>query len=305
MKSFFSQKMMLLLIGMLCALCVNAVPAKRGMWRTIKLKNGKKVSVELRGDEHGHYLGDRNGNAYVLNGNGTYDKTTIDVAINGDVGSFKRKMREQIRQIEVDKARKAPRKASGIPEDKSKFLGKKKGLVILAQYNDVKFSTTTPAQFGCSSINELYNKIINTRDLDMEPFYGSVKDYFLEQSDEKFELDFDVVGPVTLDNARSYYGDNYLYRKSGKKYSFYVDYKDDLLPTCMVHEAINKVTTKADGTAVNFSDYDWDHNGEAEVVYVIYAGQGEADGGGEETVWRHHRCCQCRESGGCGSARQS
>lgn len=278
--------MMLLLVGFFCALCVNAIPAKRGMWRTIKLKNGKKVSVELRGDEHGHFLADRNGNAYVLNDKGTYDKTTIDVALNGDVGSMRRNLKEQARKFETERLRKSPRKAQGIPEDKSKFLGKKKGLVILAQFNDVEFSITTPGQFGCSSINALYDKIINTRDLDMEPFYGSVRDYFLEQSDGKFELEFDVVGPVTLEKNRAYYGDNYIYSKKGNKYTAN-DYEEDVIPTNMVYEAINKVTTKADGTAVNFSDYDWDSDGEAEVVYVIYAGQGEADGGSEETVWPH------------------
>lgn len=275
------------MICMIICLSINAIPAKRGMWRTITLSDGTQKVVELRGDEHFHFLADRQGNAYVKNEWGTFDKTTIKELLNDDVNSLRSKVRAFTKQIEAEMRRKAPLKASGIPTDKSKFLGKKKGLVILAQYQDVKFSTTTPRQFGCNSINALYDKIINTRNLNMEPFYGSVKDYFIDQSDGKFELEFDVVGPVTLDNSRSYYGGNYLYRKQGNNYRLYADAEDDILSTYMVYEAINKVTTKGDGTAVNFGDYDWDRDGEAEVVYVIYAGQGEADGGSEDTVWPH------------------
>ena len=294
MKKALSKEMMLLLVGLVFALCTNAVPAKRGMWRTIKLKNGKKVSVELRGDEHGHFLADRNGNAYALNDEGTYDMTTVDIAVNGEEGSVKRNTKAQLRQMEIEKARKSPRKAQGIPEDKSKFLGRKKGLVILAQYKDVKFSTTTPGQFGCNTINELYNKIINTRNLVMEPFYGSVKDYFLEQSDEKFELDFDVVGPVTLDNNRAFYGGG-LYRKrangSNNRYEAVDD--DDILAGYMVYEALQK----AKGSyGINFNDYDWDGDKECEVVYVLYAGQGAADGGDEWTVWPHKYSLASRAS---------
>lgn len=275
------------LICMAICLSINAVPAKRGMWRTITLSDGTQKVVELRGDEHFHFLADSQGNAYVQNEWGTFDKTTIKELLNDDANSLRAKVRAYTKQIETEMRLKAPHKASGIPSDKSKFLGKKKGLVILAQYQDVKFSTTTPSQFGCANINALYDKIINTRNLNMEPFYGSVKDYFIDQSDGKFELEFDVVGPVTLDYSRAYYGDNYLYRRrNGNKYTQY-DYDEDVLPTNMVYEAINKVTTKADGTTVNFSNYDWDGDGEAEVVYVIYAGQGEADGGSAETVWPH------------------
>ncbi|MBR6937783.1 MAG: M6 family metalloprotease domain-containing protein [Prevotella sp.] len=275
---------------MAICLSINAVPAKRGMWRTITLSDGSQKVVELRGDEHFHFLADGIGNAYVQNEWGTFDKTTIKELLNDDVNSLRAKVRAYTKQIEAEKRLKAPHKASGIPSDKSKFLGKKKGLVILAQYKDVKFSTTTPGQFGCANINALYDKIINTRHLDMEPFYGSVKDYFIDQSDGKFELDFDVVGPVTLSQNRSFYGGNGLWyssNKNGRKTQF--QDLGDMHNGYMVYEAINLSANiqKSDGTAVNFSDYDWDGDGEAEVVYVIYAGQGEADGGADWTIWPH------------------
>ena len=270
---------------MVICLSINAIPAKRGMWRTITLSDGTQKVVELRGDEHFHFLADSQGNAYVQNEWGTFDKTTIKELLNDDVNSLRAKVRAYTKQKETEMRLKAPQKASGIPSDKSKFLGKKKGLVILAQYKDVKFSTTTPGQFGCANINALYDKILNTRHLDMEPFYGSMKDYFIDQSDGKFELDFDVVGPVTLSQNRVYYGAGLYQRIQGK----YSSIDNDAHSGYMAYESIQKAksTNKPNGSSVNFRDYDWDNDGEAEVVYIIYAGQGQADGGTEETIWPH------------------
>lgn len=290
MKKLFSKSCMFAMLGLSLFLNANAVPAKRGMWRTIKLTDGTTVAVELRGDEHGHFYADRAGNTYQMVEDGLFKKADVRDIIDGKPGSMKAKIKAQLRQKEIDNRKKAPRRASGIPTDKSKFLGKKKGLVILAQFSDIKFSTTTPGQFGCSSVNALYNKIVNTRHLDMEPFYGSVKDYFIDQSDGKFELDFDVVGPVTLTNSRSYYGGNgiwYSQKKNSQK--TLIEDLGDLHNGYMAYEAINLAANerKTDGTAVNFKDYDWDNDGEAEVVYIIYAGQGEADGGDKWTIWPH------------------
>ena len=44
-----------------------AVPAKRGLWSTITLSDGTQVRVELKGDEHLHYLQATDGTCYVKN----------------------------------------------------------------------------------------------------------------------------------------------------------------------------------------------------------------------------------------------
>ena len=280
------RKLLCLTLLMLVVGMAEAVPVKPGLWREIKLTDGTTVFVQLRGDEHLHYYADRDGNIYSEVEDGIYSLTTLEALQAGPANDLAQNMRKLIKQ--VSHARRVPRKSQGIPTDKSKFRGKKKGLVILAQYTDTKFSTTTPGQFGCTSTQALYDKIINTRHLDMEPFYGSVKDYFIDQSDGLFELDFDVVGPVTLSKPRAFYGGGLYYatRRTGTKQTLSAD---DILSGLMIYEAINlaKDTKKADGSSVNFSDYDWDKDGEAEVVYVVYAGQGEADGGDAWTVWPH------------------
>ena len=43
-----------LLLSMVTSL-VMAVPARPGIWRTIKLADGSEVRVTLRGDEHLHF----------------------------------------------------------------------------------------------------------------------------------------------------------------------------------------------------------------------------------------------------------
>ena len=42
-----------------------AVPAKRGIWKTVKLADGKEVRVELHGDEHLSFWQAENGGRYV------------------------------------------------------------------------------------------------------------------------------------------------------------------------------------------------------------------------------------------------
>ena len=115
--------------------------------------------------------------------------------------------------------------------------------------------------------DNIANKIGFTNSLG---FKGSVKDYFLAQSNGQFELDFDVVGPYTLSQNMAYYG---AHGKDGQV---------DVKPGHMVLEACQMADKD-----VNYADYDWDGDGEVDQVFVIYAGFGEADGGSEDTIWPH------------------
>ena len=145
----------------------------------------------------------------------------------------------------------------------SHFTGIKKGLIILVNFKDVKFGRThTRTMF-----DNIANKKGFTNSLG---FKGSVKDYFLAQSNGQFELDFDVVGPYTLSQNMAYYG---AHSKDGNV---------DVKPGHMVLEACQMADKD-----VNYKDYDWDGDGEVDQVFVIYAGFGEADGGSEDTIWPH------------------
>lgn len=144
-------------------------------------------------------------------------------------------------------------------------MGDVKVPVLLVQYSDVKFSNSDP--------KAIFEGHINGDDYKAEGGYGSVKEYFEDQSDGKFTPQFDVIGPVTLSHEMAYYGGN---DKSGS----------DKNPRGMVSEACELADSKE---KVNFSKYDNDGDGFVDIMYIIYAGYGEASYPDklEDTVWPH------------------
>lgn len=206
----------------------------------------------LVGDEHFHYWVGENGLKYVFNQSDNAYQLADTVAMRSNLDAMLAK------RFKADMARKSIRKRASIPQ----FVGKKKGLVILAQFPDKPFAAGHDAT--------LFNKITNQLGYNSQDgFIGSVKDYFMAQSSGQFEMDFDVVGPVTMSHPYAYYGNN-------------DHYGNDQHPGEMVAEACMAVNS-----GVDFKDYDWNGDGEVDMVYVLYAGQGEADGGALSTIWPH------------------
>ena len=230
-------------------LSAMAVPSKRGVWKTLKLADGTEVRACLRGDENFHFWLSDDGQKYVAAG---------DVYAPIENG-------EAVKRANVRRAARAgaqKRVKNRIArKGKSVFRDVKKGLIVLVQFRDKKFSA--------GNDRALFDKIANGENYREGNFVGSVSDYFKAQSNGQFELDFDVVGPYTLKNKKAYYGGN---DSDG----------DDSHPVDMIVEACNMADAD-----VNFADYDWDGDGEAEQVFVIYAGYGEADSDDEDAVWPH------------------
>ena len=245
----------LLVLGLSCA---HAVPAKKGVKRTIKLADGTSVVVELKGDEFASYWQADDGKCYVQDiDSRTFKITDKAQVVNRGLAKRQKANDERIKRFAK---RGQKRKITGAF---SHFTGTKKGLIILVNFKDVKFGRThTRTMF-----DNIANKKGFTNSLG---FKGSVKDYFLAQSNGQFELDFDVVGPYTLSQNMAYYG---AHTKDGN-----VDAKAGH----MVLEACQMADKD-----VNYADYDWDGDGEVDQVFVIYAGFGEADGGSEDTIWPH------------------
>lgn len=153
------------------------------------------------------------------------------------------------------------------------WKGSKKGLVILVEFQDVKFRS--------DHTRELFDRMFNEKGFNYEGANGSVADYFADQSYGQFTPTFDVVGPVTVSSNMAYYGGN-------------SSYGNDTHVTDMVFEA-----AKAVDSQVNFADYDWDGDGEVENFYIIYAGYAESySGNSSDCIWPHafgiwydgHRC---------------
>ncbi len=233
---------------LLVTVMTSAIPAKRGQWSMITLADGTQVKAELCGDEHLHFMQDAAGNKYVADESGAYHIADMEALVAN----------ANTRRAKAVSRRKAKmRKAN----NNGGYHGTKKGIIILVEYTDVKFTTTNP--------QATFNDIANKEGYSEGNFKGSVRDYFAAQSNGDFILDFDVVGPVQLEHNQAYYGAN--------------DYRDDdMHPGEMIIEACKGVDSQ-----VNFADYDWDGDGYVDQVYVIYAGKGENDGGGADTVWPH------------------
>lgn len=255
-----TKKTILLTAFMALALSVGAMPAKKGAKKMIRLADGTSVLAELKGDEFKSYWQAADGKCFSLDPDKKVFKE-IDLASFSPAFSEKRDL---INKSRVKRLNKVASRAS-LGGDHLEYKGKKKGLIILAQYKDKKFKS--------------YHDLAYYKDLANKPGFstayghvGSVRDYFLAQSNGEFELDFDVVGPVELPNNYAYYG---AHSKNGD---------NDSKPGTMVAQACKLADEKF---GVNFADYDWDGDGEVEQVYVLYAGQGEAAGGDEDTVWPH------------------
>ena len=241
------KKVLVTTMMLAMTMAVMAVPAKKGMWKTITLADGSELRVTLVGDEHGHFWKAENGQAYSLQ-NGVY------VAVDAQQVIEKAKAR----RAKVN-ARRVQKREFGHP---TTITGNKKAIMILVNFNDVKYQA--------SHTNALFQKIANEENYTEGKFKGSMADYFKAQSRGKFTLDFDVVGPVTVSKAASYYGSN----DSGG---------NDMHPGEMVVEAV----TLAKNQISDWTPYDWDNDGYVDQVYVVYAGKGEADGGAETTIWPH------------------
>ena len=258
------KKVLLTLSLLVITMGVMAIPAKKNTWKTLKLSDGKEVRARLSGDEWGHCWLGLDGKRYVKTSDGYVAQTDVMRQ-----AASKKRHKAQNRRVKRIKRLKAAlptaaRQEGGnvVTEGSSPYVGDKKGLIILVNFKDVKF------QSGHNQA--LYNNIANTSGYSANGFSGSVSDYFKAQSRGVFNLTFDVVGPVTVSKNMSYYGGNDVQG-------------NDLYPEKMIVEAVNL----AKNSISDWSKYDWDGDGEVDQVMIIYAGEGEASTGEEDTVWPH------------------
>ena len=251
------KKLLFILSMLMVGTAIHAVPAKRGIWKTFTLKTGQTVQVQLCGDEFLHFWEDKDGNRY------SYDTSDgLKPANMAQLRTRAQVMRQQacpdniIRKNLLAGANGSTSLTRGVS-----YTGKKKCLNLLAQFSDKKFTMNDPKAF--------YNRVANEPGFNEGNFKGSVADYFKAQSNGKFEMNFDVMGPYTL-GEQAYYGKN----EGGQQ---------DVNVQAMISGCLGKAAAEG----IDFSPYDWDGDGEMEMVFVVYAGRGEATGGGDNTIWPH------------------
>ena len=132
--------------------------------------------------------------------------------------------------------------------------GDVKSIVILVNYEDVKFVTP--------DAKKAFSKMLNEKGYNANGGTGSARDYFIDNSGGLFRPTFDVYGPYDLPHKRSYY--------KGKEAEMIID-------ACEL----------ADDAGVDFTQYDVNKDGDIDNVFVYYAGLNPAEGGPEEAIWPH------------------
>lgn len=257
------KRILLSISAVLAAIAIQAMPVKPGICRNITLADGTVVKAELVGDEHLTYWRTADGACYRQTPSaGVFSKVELSALQSEYDAVVAQKAAREKAILESARTSMPVKKVEG-----SKFQGKKKCLVILANFADTKFKPEHTL--------DLYKQIINGENYSDETlaFKGSVRDYFKAQSGGQFEIDFDVVGPVDLPKGYAGYGKN---DASGRDQA--------ALVYPMVEDAVNL----AKDQVTDWKQYDWDGDGLVEEVFVLYAGHGQATYPQDpDLVWPH------------------
>ncbi|MBR7004969.1 MAG: M6 family metalloprotease domain-containing protein [Bacteroidales bacterium] len=255
----------------LVALVVSGSSPRKGTFLMYQ-PDGTSFLATLKGDEFAHVLTTADGYAVTKGEDGFYwyayfnsngSRTSSGYKVGSEVPSMvlsgcRSIPWQALRNISAEKRinrrgysrnRLATRASSPI---------RKHCIVLLAQFQDKSFMN------GDSRRQEFIDLITkeNSR---------SVLDYFNDQFNGEYEFNFTVGPIVTLSKDMAYYGKNED-DKAGQ----------DSFPQELVKEAC----TLSD-PYVDFSQFDDDHDGIVDNVFVIVAGKSEAEGADSDCMWPH------------------
>lgn len=277
-----------------------AVPAYPGLIKFTQ-PDGTSVTIRLEGDEFNHRTFSEDGYLLMADQTGAYtyarlcadgslapsefkavEKSARSAATNSFLASINTteilKASEKSMELNtaanverMQKIRKEPGQTQNPGLTPSSFppFGDPKAIVILVEYEDVKFGDKVSDKITDYIPGDYFTRMINEEGFSDYEATGSCRDWFIYNSNGLFMPQFDVYGPVTLPQKMKYYGGNDIN-------------KNDRRPWDMVTDACDLLDEEVD-----FSQYDSDGDGKVDNIFVFYAGFGEADGGGNDTVWPH------------------
>ena len=257
-----------LLFGLLfAAMTAGAVKMKPGI-NIIKQADGTTITVRAYGDEDLSYFLASDGTLLYQEGTNFYiagvkaDGTLYSTGVLAHEPSMR-----TIKEISAIKAQNAKafynsmetqakankvRREPMTPDNSLlPSLGKHKIPVILVEFSDVEFSVENPKATFDKYLNgkELFNK---ETDPEMGQNYASVAKYFKDMSFGKFEPEFEVYGPVNLGKPLATYGAGYSSEEN---------------MGLLLTDACTAVDDEVD-----FTQYDYNDDGNIDLIYIIYAG---------------------------------
>lgn len=137
-----------------------------------------------------------------------------------------------------------------------------RALVLLVEFNDVKFSINEPVT--------AFNNLINSYGYSYNGATGSVKDYFNANFYNFYNFEFDVSNVITLKSDMAKYG-------AATSSANDIDAKQMVVDACKT----------AYESGIDFSIYDCNKDGVVDNVHIIYAGYSHSCGGPTDAIWAH------------------
>ena len=263
---------------------LNAVPADPTP-AMVHQPDGSTLTIVLHGDEFLNYLTTSDGYTVVKNKAGYYtyarlngnqlvasnviardDRTTADRAFLATVpkGLLSETMVQRGKKMLNHRNDLLRGIGHGGHMDYSKF----RGLIILINYTDRKFVDYVPSNY---TPIDFYEAMINSHDYQgyTLPYgtkvdaMGSVRDYYYDNSFQQFDPHFDILGPVEVPYACT------------DAHQFKCD-------------SIFFAALEALDPDVDFSQYDTDEDGTADMVFFMVAGHGsDVTANNRDYLWPH------------------
>ena len=274
---------LVLLFGLLC-LVARAVPADPTP-AVMTQPDGSKLTLVLHGDEFLNYLTTADGYTVVKNKAGFYTYARLDgnnLAASDFIARDNRTAADRAYLASVPKGLTSPAMVQhgkkmldnrnsllrGVGHGGHMDYDKFRGLIILINYTDRKFDDYVPSNY---TPIDFYEAMINSHDYQgySLPFgtkidaMGSVRDYYYDNSFGQFDPHFDILGPVDVDFACT---DAHQFR-------------------C---DSIFFAALEALDPDVDFSQYDTDEDGTADMVFFLVAGHGsDVIANDRDYLWPH------------------
>ena len=234
---------------------VLSVPAYNGL-QSYRQPDGTIIKYKLRGDERLHWIESEDG--YLLaradNGFMTYATVNNNRISASNVRYVSGKVEKEAVPYKVKASDVIPQLAA---KAQSSFLidncfpltGKRKLLMLLVNFNDTR--TTYEAERFEALMNE--ENYQNT---------GSFRDFFLENSYGKLDIETTVVGWIKLSRNKSMYS------------------TEDM--TALITEALAEASKKVD-----IAQFDNDGDGVLDGLSIIHQGTGQEVTGSSSDIWSH------------------
>ncbi len=272
----FLKKSTLIVLFSFIAVAAFAIPANPYPV-SFRQADGSMLTIRLHGDEFSHYATTADGYVVFRNEDGNY--VYAERSTDGELVPSKVIAKDVAQRSKSDLAflkaykphenfgEKAKQKAKAAQEATLKSEGQAgkvypntgapRGLVILVNFADLKF--TVP------NARENFTRMLNEEGYSDNGAFGSARDYFKESSMGKFAPIFDVFGPYDLPKGMSTYGGE----------------------TSNARAMVVDACRLAFENGVNFANYDVDNDGLVDNVFVYYAGFNQAETDDQSEVWPH------------------